>query len=160
MFKKLSLLAIAASATLAAGATTMGWLATSPADAQTQTSLTVVEHVTNVKHVDIGKKGDSPGDMLTFRNPVYDEQDTTLVGHTQGYCVRISPQQGLSECNYTLIVDLGQISVETPSYDAADGLGSVTGGIIQYAGAGGTATSHCFVGSDKVTRCELAYFLT
>jgi hypothetical protein len=34
------------------------------------TTITVIEHATTDKVIDVGKKGDSPGDLLTFHNKV------------------------------------------------------------------------------------------
>jgi allene oxide cyclase len=123
------------------------------------TTLTVVEHATTDKVVDVGKRGDSPGDLLTFHNKVYDETDTVVVGSDQGSCIRISPKQGSWECVYTTFLEGSQITVETPFYDSADSVGTVTGGTLLYAGAGGTLNLHCFVGDDQVVRCNFVFSL-
>jgi len=156
MPKKLWILGITASLAIAAGAVTMASLAPS---ASAQTTLTVIEHATTDKVIDVGKKGDSPGDLLTFHNKVYDQADATVIGDDQGYCVRISPKKGSWECNYTVFLEDGQITVETPFYDTADSVGTVTGGTGTYAGAGGSQDLHCFVGNDDVLRCEFTFNL-
>ena len=49
----------------------------------------VVEHATTDATSDIGDPGDSAGDVLTFANEVFDATNTSVVGHDQGYCIRI-----------------------------------------------------------------------
>ena len=61
-------------------------------------TLTVFEHSTTDKVIDVGKQGDSTGDILTFHNNVYDAADTTKVGLIQGQCVRVNPRAGTWEC--------------------------------------------------------------
>jgi allene oxide cyclase len=61
------------------------------------TSLKVLEHATTDKIVDVGKKGDSTGDIFTFHNPLYDSTDTTKVGMDNGTCSRMSPKSGTWE---------------------------------------------------------------
>jgi hypothetical protein len=75
-----------------AGAAT--FLASSASAANT---INVIEHATTDKVVDVGKKGDSPGDLLTFHNKVYDETDTTGVGTDQGGLRANQPREGLVE---------------------------------------------------------------
>lgn len=124
--------------------------------ASAATTITVVEHATTDKVIDVGKQGDSPGDLLTFHNKVYDETDTTVVGNDQGYCVRISPKQGSWECVYTTFLENASITVETPFYDAADSVGAITGGSGAYASASGSIDLHCFV-EGNITKCEFVF---
>ena len=147
-------LVLIVAALVVAGAATL--LASS---ASAATTITVVEHATSDKVVDVGKKGDSPGDLLTFHNKVYDETDTTVVGTDQGYCTRISPKQGSWECIYTTFLEDGSITVETPFYDTTDSVGAITGGSGLYASASGTIDLHCFVGDDEITRCDFVFNL-
>jgi len=157
MLKRFPYLRTALVLALGVGALIIAVLASS---AGAQTTLTLVEHATTDKVIDIGKQGDSPGDLLTFHNKVFDDADATVVGHDQGYCVRISPKMGSWECVYTMFLEDGQITVETPFYDTADSVGTVTGGTGTFAGAGGSQGLHCFVGDDDVLRCEFAFTLT
>jgi allene oxide cyclase len=83
------------------------------------TSLTVVEHGTTDKVVDVGKKGDSTGDIYTYHNDLYDETDTTRVGSDSGICIRESPKAGTWECMWTEILPDGQITAEGPYSDSA-----------------------------------------
>src|ERR1700674_3932960 len=81
--------------------------------------LTVVERATSDAVTDIGTKGDSVGDVLTFANEVYDETNKTLVGHDNGWCIRTVVGQSW-ECFWTTLLNKGQITVEGPYYDSKD----------------------------------------
>jgi hypothetical protein len=92
------------------------------------TTITVFEHSTTDKVIDVGRHGDSTGDILTFHNKLYDETDTTTVGKLQGQCVRESPRAGTWECWWTMSLDDGQVTVEGPFSDTSDTVFAVTGG--------------------------------
>lgn len=124
--------------------------------ASAASTITVVEHTTTDKVTDVGKRGDSPGDLLTFHNKVYDDTDSNVVGTDQGYCVRVSPNQGAWECVYTTFLHDGQITVETPFYDTRDSVGAITGGTGAYAGASGTIDLHCFLDGGAL-KCNFAF---
>ena len=47
-------------------------------------AITVLEHATHDNIVDVGKEGDSTGDIYTYHNDLYDETDTTKVGADNG----------------------------------------------------------------------------
>jgi len=105
---------------------------------------TVVEHAKTDKVIDVGKKGDSTGDILTFHNDVYDETDATKVGTDQGQCTRMSPKDGTWECWWTTSLPDGQITIEGPYLDASNAvLAAVTGGTGQYENARGTMEASC-----------------
>ncbi len=122
-------------------------------------TISVVKHATTDKVADVGKKGDSPGDLLTFHNKIYDEADATVVGKDQGSCIRISPIQGSWECVYTTFLEDGSITVETPFYDSVDSVGAITGGTGAYASASGSLDLHCFVDAGTV-KCDFVFNLT
>jgi hypothetical protein len=103
--------------------------------------IKVVERPVNETTVDIGAKGDSVGDLLTFANPVYDAANVTQVGSDQGYCVRVVVGKSW-ECFWTLILKKGQITVEGPFADEGDSTFAITGGTGKYAGAKGTLKLH------------------
>jgi len=103
--------------------------------------LKFVERPTNETTVDIGIKGDSVGDLLTFANPVFDATNTTQVGSDQGYCVRVVVGKSW-ECIWTLILKSGQITLEGPFFDTGDSTFSVTGGTGKYTGAKGSMKLH------------------
>lgn len=103
--------------------------------------LALVERPTKETTVDIGPKGDSVGDLLTFANPVFDATNKTQVGSDQGFCVRTVVGKSW-ECFWTLTLKDGQITLEGPFADTGDSLFAVTGGTGKYAGAKGQMKLH------------------
>jgi allene oxide cyclase len=103
--------------------------------------LVVVERPVNETTVDLGAKGDSVGDLLTFANPVFDAANKTQIGSDQGYCVRVVVGKSW-ECNWTLVLAGGQITVEGPFADSGDSVFTITGGTGKYAGAKGAMKLH------------------
>ncbi len=103
--------------------------------------LQVVERALTDTTVDLGAKGDSVGDLLTFANPIYDAANKTKLGSDQGYCVRVVVGKSW-ECLWTLMLAEGAITVEGPFYDTGDSVMAVTGGTGKYAGAKGAMKLH------------------
>ena len=118
--------------------------------------LTVVERAASDTVTDLGAKGDSIGDVLTFANEVYDETNKTLVGHDNGWCVRTVVGQSW-ECFWTTLLDKGQITVEGPYYDSKDSVLAVTGGTGAYASARGEMKLHAR--NDKGTEYDFVFSL-
>lgn len=100
-------------------------------------SVTVVEHATTDATTDTGASGDTVGDVLTFANDVYDAKGANKVGTDQGYCIRVVAGASY-ECNWTVFLPGGQITVQGPFYDAKDSTLAVTGGTGRYRNARGT----------------------
>ena|SRR6267154_2635816 len=103
--------------------------------------LVVVERAMTDTTIDLGEKGDSLGDLLTFANPVFDAANKVQLGADQGYCVRVMVGKSW-ECFWTLILKDGQITVEGPFYDEGDSVMIVTGGTGKYVGAKGSLKLH------------------
>jgi allene oxide cyclase len=103
--------------------------------------LQVVERALTDTTVDLGAKGDSVGDLLTFANPIYDAANKTKLGSDQGYCVRVVVGKSW-ECFWTLLLAEGQITVEGPFFDTGDSVMVVTGGTGKYTGAKGAMKLH------------------
>lgn len=103
--------------------------------------LVVVERPVNETTLDLGAKGDSVGDLLTFANPVFDSANKRQIGSDQGYCVRVVVGKSW-ECNWTLVLAGGQITVEGPFSDSGDSVFTITGGTGKYAGAKGAMKLH------------------
>jgi len=101
----------------------------------------VVERAMTDTTIDLGEKGDSLGDLLTFANPVFDAANKVQLGADQGYCVRVMVGKSW-ECFWTLILKDGQITVEGPFYDEGDSVMIVTGGTGKYVGAKGSLKLH------------------
>ena len=122
---------------LLAGALALG----APLAASAGERLQVVERALTDTTIDLGAKGDSVGDLLTFANPIYDAANKTKLGSDQGYCVRVVVGKSW-ECFWTLILAEGQITVEGPFFDTGDSVMVVTGGTGKYAGAKGDMKLH------------------
>jgi hypothetical protein len=104
-------------------------------------TIKVVERPVNETTVDIGAKGDSVGDLLTFANPVFDADNKNQIGSDQGYCVRVVVGKSW-ECFWTLLLKKGQITVEGPFADEGDSTFAITGGTGKYVGAKGSLKLH------------------
>lgn len=85
--------------------------------------------------VDLGKPGESPGDMFIFDQPLLDA-DGSPIGTNAGFCMRITPGQ-FSECQWTLAMARGSITVAGREYDHGTSLIPVIGGTGDYADAQG-----------------------
>lgn len=108
-----------------------------------ESSLTihVVERATTDVVTDFAEEGDSVGDLLTFANEVYDENNENLVGTDNGYCIRTAV--GLAwECAWTLTLDDGQLMVEGSFMDVGDSVLAISGGTGAYQNARGQMTLH------------------
>ncbi|MFI5392586.1 MAG: allene oxide cyclase family protein [Myxococcota bacterium] len=101
-------------------------------------TVKVVERPTTDKVVDVGKSGDSTGDILTFHNVVYDFQNKKKVGRDQGVCIRIDHGEASWECRWITFLPDGAITVEGPFYDDRDSTLAITGGRATYRNARGT----------------------
>jgi len=122
---------------LAAGA--LAALLTIPAVAGEQIKL--VERALTDATLDLGAKGDSVGDLLTFANPIYDAANKVQLGTDQGFCVRVVVGKSF-ECFWTTTLKDGEITIEGPFKDTGDSVFAVTGGTGKYAGAKGTLKLH------------------
>jgi hypothetical protein len=103
--------------------------------------LTFVEHADTDAVVDTGVKDDSPGDLLTFANPLFDAANKQQVGTDQGFCVRVVAGKSW-ECWWTAMLEGGQITVQGPFMDAGDSVMAITGGTGKYANARGQMKLH------------------
>ncbi len=109
--------------------------------ARAQESFMVVEHATTDTVADLGDKGDSIGDTLTFGNDLYDDQDANVVGSSSGTCWRTKPGKSW-ECTWTNTLADGSIVVQGPFNDSGDSTLAVTGGTGKYNGASGEMKLH------------------
>ncbi|HEX6118868.1 MAG TPA: allene oxide cyclase family protein [Dongiaceae bacterium] len=121
------------------------------------TTLKLVERATTDAVTDLGAKGDSAGDLLTFANPIYDEANAKEVGSDNGWCIRTAPGRAW-ECFWTLTLADGQITVEGPFLDAGDSVLAVTGGTGKYAGVRGEMKLHAR--DAKGSEYDFVYSLT
>lgn len=141
---------------MALGALAFGFgLASASSGITDPVTITVIEHATTDRVIDVGQKGDSTGDILTFHNNLFDATDATKVGTDQGQCVRESPKGGTWECWWTTSLADGQITIEGPYLDASNTvLAAVTGGTGLYENARGSMTASCAGGE-----CTLEFSL-
>jgi len=102
-------------------------------------TIHVIEHAVTDRVTDTGKMGDSPGDLLTWHNPIFDGANAKRVGHDQGDCIRISPKAGTWECRWlTYIAGRGAIMVEGAFFDGRNNTLAVTGGTLEFRNARGS----------------------
>ncbi|MDC0740161.1 dirigent protein [Polyangium mundeleinium] len=108
-----------------------------PAPHYVRKTIELVEHVENetVTHTD-AEKVDSVGDILTFANPVFDKANAKQVATDQGYCIRTEVGKSW-ECEWTMFLEDGQISVAGPFYDTEESELAITGGTGAYEQASG-----------------------
>jgi hypothetical protein len=117
-------------------------------------TLRLVERASTDATTDLGAKGDSVGDLLTFANEVFDAANKTRLGTDQGYCVRVAAGKSW-ECWWTLFIDGGQLTVQGPFFDKGDSVMAITGGTGKYAAASGQMKLHSR--NDKGTEYEFVY---
>ena len=111
------------------------------ASAEETKRLAFVERATTDAVTDTGVAGDSPGDLLTFANEIYDEKNETLAGTNNGWCIRTVAGKAW-ECFWTLTLKNGQIMVEGPFLDGQDSVVAITGGTGAYSEAKGEMALH------------------
>jgi allene oxide cyclase len=131
-------------------------LAAFSARQESGSKMTVVEHADTDAVTDTGDEGDSAGDILTFANKVYDEQNATEIGSDNGYCFRTVVGEAW-ECHWTLTLEKGQITVDGPFLDKGDSVMAITGGTGDYATASGQMTLHAR--NDQGTEYDFGYEL-
>jgi hypothetical protein len=97
----------------------------------------VIEHATTDTFVDLTANGDSTGDLLTFHNEVFDEDNEVAIGTSHGECIRI--EVGVSwECRWVTTLEVGSLTVEGPFFDATPSVLAITGGTGEFRGARGS----------------------
>jgi hypothetical protein len=85
--------------------------------------------------VDLGAPGDSPGDMFVFDQPLLNEAKENI-GSNSGYCIRTLPGQ-FSECQWTLTMADGTITVAGREAESGPSDIPVIGGTGTYVGVSG-----------------------
>ncbi|WP_239469775.1 allene oxide cyclase barrel-like domain-containing protein [Archangium violaceum] len=85
--------------------------------------------------VDVGAPGDSPGDMFVFDQPLLNAEKENI-GSNSGYCIRTLPGQ-FSECQWTLTMADGTITVAGREAETGTSLIPIMGGTGAYVGASG-----------------------
>ncbi len=141
-YTKTLALALLLGALLAAGVGSISAATISSKPDHRSRALTVVERAVTDTVVDTGEAGDSLGDLLAFGNPIFDAADMSEIGRDQGYCIRTNVGEAW-ECNWTVILDQGSLTVEGPFYDdLRDSQLAITGGTGEFRNARGEMTLH------------------
>jgi hypothetical protein len=139
--KLLALIPVVAIA-LAVGVGSIGAASAGDRPDHSSRRLTVVERAITDSVVDTGAAGDSLGDILAFGNPIFDAADVKQIGRDQGYCVRTNVGESW-ECNWTVILDQGSLTVAGPFYDdLRDSQLAVTGSTGDFRNVRGEMTLH------------------
>jgi hypothetical protein len=110
--------------------------------------VTVIEHAITNHTTDIDKPGDSPGDVLTYANPVFDAGDKAKAGSDLGWCIRVEVGKSY-DCAWTTILKDGQLMVQGPFLDSGVSKIAITGGTGAYAGAHGWMLLKSLAGGKK-----------
>lgn len=101
--------------------------------------MTVIEESSKgvVTVLDLGKKGDSAGDLTVWNEPVVNESGKKI-GTSNGFCIRTSPGK-LSECRWTLSLVDGTISLANTEASTGTSPAAIVGGTGAYVGVIGEA---------------------
>ena len=103
---------------------------------QPTTLVTIADARSGVaEKIDLGKEGDSPGDMFVFDQPLLDV-NFQAVGTNSGFCIRTLPGQ-FSECQWTLTLANGTITVAGREADIGTSIIPIIGGSGDYLSATG-----------------------
>ena len=89
--------------------------------------------------IDTGTPGDSAGDILTFDQPLLD-QDMNVIGNNSGACIRTRIEHSY-QCQWTLSFDSGSIQVAGREHDKGTSTISIVGGTGDYSGIRGEMES-------------------
>ncbi len=88
---------------------------------------------------DLGAPGDSPGDVLSFDQPLLDE-NMQSIGNNSGICIRTQPGHSF-QCQWTLTLDNGSIQVAGREFDRGTSTLGIVGGSGTFAGISGEMQS-------------------
>lgn len=102
-------------------------------------TLTIIEDAPNgkVADVDLGKKGDSPGDITTWNEPLMNTANKNI-GTSNGFCIRTVSGQA-SQCQWTLTLPEGTITLASTQQEKGASLATIAGGTGAYCGINGEA---------------------
>ncbi|VAW64132.1 hypothetical protein MNBD_GAMMA09-1291 [hydrothermal vent metagenome] len=89
--------------------------------------------------IDIEKKGDSVGDVLTFDQPLLDKKNKKI-GNNSGFCIRTRIAHSF-QCQWTLQFSDGSIQVAGREFDKRISTLSIVGGSGKYSGVRGEMKS-------------------
>lgn len=114
---------------------------TACAERATQTLVTIADARNKpAVIIDIGEPGDSVGDILTFDQPLLDE-NMKIIGNNSGTCIRTRVAHSF-QCQWTLYFNNGSIQVGGREFDQGKSTISIIGGTGVYAGISGEMDSN------------------
>ena len=119
-------------------ATILGLLACSQKTSQTLITIADARDKP-AQYVDNGEPGDSVGDVLTFDQPLLNE-DMQEIGNNSGTCIRSRVGHSF-QCQWTLTLEYGSIQVAGREYDLGTSILSIIGGTGKYSGISGEMES-------------------
>ncbi len=119
-------------------ATIFGLLACSQKTSQTLITIADARDKP-ANYVDNGEPGDSVGDVLTFDQPLLNE-DMQEIGNNSGTCIRSRVGHSF-QCQWTLTLENGSIQVAGREYDLGTSILSIIGGTGKYSGISGEMES-------------------
>lgn len=91
------------------------------------------------KQLDLGEAGDSPGDIFVFDQPLLNSNHEPI-GKNSGFCIRTLPGK-FSECQWTLTLANGTITVAGRESDTGTSMVPVIGGTGKYLLARGVMST-------------------
>lgn len=89
--------------------------------------------------IDLGEPGDSAGDLLTFDQPLLD-QNGKKIGINSGTCIRTRFGHSF-QCQWTLTLNNGSIQVAGREFDEGSSEIAIVGGTGQFTGISGQMES-------------------
>ena len=105
-----------------------------------QTLITVADARDKpAQYIDNGEPGDSVGDILSFDQPLLNE-DMQEIGNNSGTCLRTHVGNSF-QCQWTLTLENGSIQVAGREFDLGTSTLSITGGTGKYSGISGEMES-------------------
>ena len=119
-------------------ATILGLLACSQKTPQTLITIADARDKP-AQYVDNGEPGDSVGDVLTFDQPLLNE-DMQEIGNNSGTCIRTRVGHSF-QCQWTLTLENGSIQVAGREFDLGTSTLSIIGGTGKYSGISGEMES-------------------
>lgn len=97
----------------------------------TTTLVTIADARSGIAQwVDLGEAGDSPGDIFVFDQPLLNSHYEPI-GNNSGFCIRTLPGK-FSECQWTLTLADGTITVAGRESDAGASMIPIIGGSGKY----------------------------
>lgn len=89
--------------------------------------------------IDRGEPGDTVGDVLTFDQPLLDE-NMNEIGNNSGTCIRTRVEHSY-QCQWTLTFEDGSVQVAGREFDQGTSSVSIIGGTGNYSGISGEMKS-------------------